>query len=215
MLGGGDDHVVVSCGPVGFRGRGGHGHVDAMSSIVRLGGAPVVRDSGTGSYTGDPDLRNLLRDAPAHSGVIVDGEPYARIGDTTRLWAVDGDCPPEVVELRGDDAEQRLVLRQTLPGAPWTGPSPGGRAASNGPTRSPPPRARGSRRGSRSPGALIGDEPGDGPRITVAAPPGATVAVTEETWSERYGSSGRARRITVSWSAGGPGDQVTWRADRA
>jgi hypothetical protein len=115
VLGGGEDHVVVSTGPVGFRGRGGHGHLDAMSLEATLGGAPAVRDSGTATYTGDPALRNRLRDAPAHSGIVVDGLPYAAIGDEMALWAVAGDAPPEVTGLESGAGEQRVTVRQALP----------------------------------------------------------------------------------------------------
>ena len=113
VLGQGDDHVVVSTGPVGFRGRGGHGHLDAMSLEATLGGTLAVRDSGTASYTGDPGLRNLLRDASAHSAVLLDGVPYAQIGGEDALWAVSGDAPPDVIEV----TSERVTVRQTLPSA--------------------------------------------------------------------------------------------------
>ncbi len=111
----GEDRLVVDVGPVGFRGLGGHGHVDALSFVAWVGGEVAVRDSGTGSYTGDAQLRNELRDAFAHSVVIVDQMPYARIGGVDRLWGVDGDAPPEVLELSASTHGQRLVARQTLP----------------------------------------------------------------------------------------------------
>jgi hypothetical protein len=117
VLGAGDDHVAVDVGPVGFRGRGGHGHVDALSFEARLGGRLVVPDSGTGTYTRDPGLRNRLRDGPAHTLVILDGRPYARVGGEDRLWRIDGDSPPRVLELAGDERGQRLVAEQDLPAA--------------------------------------------------------------------------------------------------
>lgn len=117
VLGGAGDHVVIDVGRVGFRGRGGHGHLDALSYEATLGGALAVRDSGTGSYTGDPDLRNELRDVWAHSVVVVDRRPYATLGGTAQLWAIEGDAPPGIISIEGDHDEQRLVVRQDLPAA--------------------------------------------------------------------------------------------------
>lgn len=115
VLGTGDDHIVVDVGPIGFKGRGGHGHVDAMSFEATLGGQIAVPDSGTATYTGDPALRNELRDAPAHTLVVVDGLPYARIGDRTRLWAIDGDSVPIVRSLDVAEGRHTLVAAQRLP----------------------------------------------------------------------------------------------------
>lgn len=113
VLGDGSDHVVVDVGPVGFRGIGGHGHLDAMSFEATIGGRLAVRDSGTGSYTGDRGLRDELRAAAAHNVVLVDGLSYAALGET--LWTIAGDSVPEVVELKGDERRQSLVARQRLP----------------------------------------------------------------------------------------------------
>ena len=94
VLGNGRDHVVVDVGPIGFRGLGGHGHLDALSLEARLAGHLAVPDSGTGTYTRDPSLRNRLRDAAAHTLVVLDDRPYARIGGVEALWSVSGDAVP-------------------------------------------------------------------------------------------------------------------------
>jgi hypothetical protein len=113
----GRDRVVVDVGTVGFRGRGGHGHLDALSFVAWLDGELAIRDSGTGTYTGDAALRNELRGAESHNVVVVDGMPYAQIGGADRLWARAGDSPPRLVSLSSDDASQRVVVRQELPAA--------------------------------------------------------------------------------------------------
>lgn len=95
IMGDDDDHVAFDAGPVGFRGRGGHGHLDAMSFEAVIGGHVAVRDSGTATYTRDPALRNRLRGPEAHSVVVVDGLPYARLGPG--LWEVRGDAPPTIL----------------------------------------------------------------------------------------------------------------------
>jgi hypothetical protein len=117
VLGDGSDHIVVDVGPVGFRGRGGHGHVDALSFEASLNGEIAVRDSGTGSYTGDPDLRNELRGPEAHNLVVVDNLPYARIGGDDALWTICGDAPPEVLSLDLGPHLQSLAVRQRIPAA--------------------------------------------------------------------------------------------------
>ncbi|MDP8909860.1 MAG: heparinase II/III family protein, partial [Chloroflexota bacterium] len=115
VLGDGGDHVVWDVGPIGFRGIGGHGHVDAMSFEAHLGGAIAVRDSGTGSYTGDPALRNELRDGPAHSIATIDGRAYAQIGGVDELWRISGDSPPVLLEAGADDDAQVASAVQRLP----------------------------------------------------------------------------------------------------
>lgn len=107
--------VVLDAGPTGFRGRGGHGHLDALSFVAWLDGELALRDSGTGSYTGDWRLRNELRGASAHNVVVIDDLPYASLGDRTALWTIEGDSPPEIVTLEGDAEQQRLIVRQALP----------------------------------------------------------------------------------------------------
>jgi hypothetical protein len=110
-----EDRVVLDAGPIGFRGRGGHGHLDALSFVAWVGGELALRDSGTGTYTGDWRLRNELREASAHNVVVIDDLPYARVGGQTALWTIEGDSPPEIVVLEGDAEQQRLVVRQVLP----------------------------------------------------------------------------------------------------
>jgi hypothetical protein len=114
-MGDGEDHLVASVGPVGFRGRGGHGHLDAMSFVCSLSGQLVVRDSGTGSYTGDTAVRQALRGAEAHSVVVIDGLPYARLGDVDHLWLILGDSEPRVVRVASDRGAQVLEVEQALP----------------------------------------------------------------------------------------------------
>jgi hypothetical protein len=112
--------VVLDAGPTGFRGRGGHGHLDALSFVAWLDGEVALRDSGTGSYTGDWRLRNELRGASAHNVVVIDDLPYAQLGGQTALWTIEGDSPPEIVTLEGSAEQQRLVVRQALPCAHGT-----------------------------------------------------------------------------------------------
>lgn len=112
-MGAGDDRVAFDVGPIGFRGRGGHGHVDAMSFEATIGGRLAVRDSGTGTYTRDPTLRNRLRGPDAHSLVVVDGLPYARLGPG--LWQTEDDAPPTIVAAAFEPDLHEVRAVQELP----------------------------------------------------------------------------------------------------
>lgn len=65
--------VVFFAMPNAIHGRGSHTHNDKLSILLRLDDQELFTDSGTGGYTRDPALRNLLRGTPAHTTVMVDG----------------------------------------------------------------------------------------------------------------------------------------------
>jgi Heparinase II/III-like protein/Heparinase II/III N-terminus len=198
VLGRGEDHVVVPVGPVGFRGRGGHGHLDALSPVAVLGGRLAVRDSGTATYTGDPALRNRLRDVFAHSTVVLDATPYARIGGPERLWGVDGDAPPEVERFSDDeDAGHVVVAAQTLPSA--AGPVPWRRSVRWRPGRLEIEDRLAPAAGTRVEARLhvppdVAPRPGGlasaHHEYALGAPDGARLDLERVPWSERYGSVG-------------------------
>ncbi len=64
-------HATVSFTSRGRAGTGGHGH-DDCGSYDLWAGAPIVVERGTGSYTGDPELRELFRSSRSHSVVELD-----------------------------------------------------------------------------------------------------------------------------------------------
>ncbi|HEX9050746.1 MAG TPA: alginate lyase family protein, partial [Anaeromyxobacter sp.] len=88
--------AFVSCGPSGQRGIGGHSHNDKLSLELYVAGALAVCDPGTGSYTGDPELRDALRSTRAHATLAVDGLEQSPI-------------PPERPFALPDAADARLV----------------------------------------------------------------------------------------------------------
>lgn len=222
VLGDGVDHVVLRVGPVGFRGRGGHGHVDALSFEASLGGELAVRDSGTGSYTGDPALRNELRDAWGHTLIVVDRRPYATIGGPDRLWSIDGDSPPALLSLVVTDVRQVVTARQRIPAADGTAEHRrelewhSGVLAWRDTVTAPP-------------GALVeqfvqvpDDCDWDGPdllagvfRYRIDLPADAILAIERCRRSESYGSWARSRRAVVRCQAGDQPVRFSWQVARS
>lgn len=68
--GGSGDEVFLflDCGPLGVKSTGGHGHADALSLCLSLGGIPVFVDSGTYVYK-DTVERMRLRSTSAHNTI--------------------------------------------------------------------------------------------------------------------------------------------------
>jgi hypothetical protein len=215
------DHVVIDVGPVGFRGRGGHGHLDAMSFVAWLGGEPVIRDSGTGSYTGDPALRNLLRDVFAHTTVILDDLPYARVGGEGQLWSVEGDAPPETLSVGEDAGGQWVRARQELPCAAgrgtferllrWTPGAVSWTDTVNAPAGTLIRQVTQLPRGVRT--VPDGFE-WEVVRYRVRAPSEAKLQSTAVRCSNRYGSVIKAPRAEVTLRSMGSGCKIEWVVSR-
>ena len=71
ILRGNLDHVFIDCGPIGFGGRGGHGHNDCLSFEAFLDGTSLITDSGSYTYTEDFELRNKFRGTAYHNTPMV------------------------------------------------------------------------------------------------------------------------------------------------
>jgi hypothetical protein len=63
----GDWECVVSCGPNGQRGNGGHGHNDKLGVSLAFAGSHIFVDPGSYLYTADPSARNRYRSTAFHS----------------------------------------------------------------------------------------------------------------------------------------------------
>ncbi|NUL82944.1 MAG: alginate lyase family protein [Armatimonadetes bacterium] len=72
-LRGGDGllYALFDCGPLGLGSIAAHGHADALSIAMSIGGKPCLIDSGTYAYHEDPDWRNHFRSTAAHNTVQV------------------------------------------------------------------------------------------------------------------------------------------------
>jgi uncharacterized heparinase superfamily protein len=91
---------VFDVGELGFGTLAAHGHADALSVLLALGDATVLRDSGTGSYALN-EGRELFKSTAFHNTVVVDGESQAR-SRAAHLWGRRYTVTVEAVSLAPD-----------------------------------------------------------------------------------------------------------------
>ena len=78
--------LILDHGPLGMAPCYAHGHADALSVLFRTGGQDVLVDTGTFTYSGDPDWRRYFRGTRAHNTVVVDGLDQA-VQETAFQWS--------------------------------------------------------------------------------------------------------------------------------
>lgn len=64
---------LADAGPLGYLSTAAHGHADALSFTLSIGGTPIIVDPGTFTYHAEPQWRNYFRGTKAHNTVTVDG----------------------------------------------------------------------------------------------------------------------------------------------
>jgi hypothetical protein len=64
---------MVDCGPLGYLGIAAHGHADALSLVLSVGGEECLVDPGTYSYWQEHKWRDYFRGTSAHNTVRIDG----------------------------------------------------------------------------------------------------------------------------------------------
>jgi len=87
-------HVVFDAGPVGLRGRGGHGHNDALAVEIWYGG-PLIVDPGSYVYTADVEARSAFRSTRAHNTPMLDDH---EINDVLGLWRLSDQSQAQIDE---------------------------------------------------------------------------------------------------------------------
>jgi hypothetical protein len=95
-----DLYLLFNASGVGARGRGSHGHNDALSLEVSACGVNFIVDPGTYVYTASLEERNLFRSTRYHSTVEVDSEEQNSTNPAT----------PFVL---GDEARPRVLRWET------------------------------------------------------------------------------------------------------
>ncbi len=64
--------MIVDAGPLGYLSIAAHGHADALSIVLNVGGEEVLVDPGTYAYHTEPEWRRYFRSTRAHNTVLVD-----------------------------------------------------------------------------------------------------------------------------------------------
>jgi hypothetical protein len=78
--------LILDHGPLGLPPAFGHGHADALSVVLNVGGRELLVDPGTYTYGGDPRWRAYFRGTSAHNSVVVDGLDQA-VQEGAFLWS--------------------------------------------------------------------------------------------------------------------------------
>lgn len=73
----GDSLLTFDHGPLGMAPLYNHGHADALSITLSVGGIPFLVDPGTYRYNGVPAYRRYFKGTRAHSTVTIDGRDQA------------------------------------------------------------------------------------------------------------------------------------------
>ena len=76
---------LADAGSLGFLSIAAHGHADALSFTLSVGGIPIIIDPGTYSYHAHPQERSYFRSTKAHNTLVVDGLDQSEQAGTF-LW---------------------------------------------------------------------------------------------------------------------------------
>jgi len=79
-------HLLFDHGPLGMSPLYNHGHADALSITLSIGGVPVLVDPGTYRYNGAPDFRRYFKGTRAHNTITVDRQDQA-VQETGFIWS--------------------------------------------------------------------------------------------------------------------------------
>jgi len=77
--------AVIDAGPLGYRSIAAHGHADALSFTLSVGGMEFLIDPGTYAYHTESEWRQYFRGTGAHNTLRVDGEDQSEQGGNF-LW---------------------------------------------------------------------------------------------------------------------------------
>jgi hypothetical protein len=98
--------MLVDAGPLGYLSIAAHGHADALSCVLNVGGHEVLVDPGTYAYHTQPDWRRYFRSTRAHNTVSIDGIDQSRQSGNF-MWSVHAQSRCEQFEAEAD--QQRFV----------------------------------------------------------------------------------------------------------
>jgi hypothetical protein len=100
--------VRVDHGPHGFLSTAAHGHADALSFELSIGGRPVLIDPGTYCYQGEPEWRRSFRSTLAHN--TLEGHVDQAVQAGPFLWSTQPVSWVESAEGIDDGDKAALVV---------------------------------------------------------------------------------------------------------
>jgi hypothetical protein len=77
--------ALVDCAPLGYLSIAAHGHADALSMLLSVGGHEILIDPGTYAYHTQRKWRDYFRGTGAHNTVLVDDLDQSEIGGSF-MW---------------------------------------------------------------------------------------------------------------------------------
>lgn len=83
-----DTVIFFDCGNLGMKPGFGHGHADALSIQIFYRNAPVLSDTGTGTYNGDNKLRRYFRSTAAHNTLVINRQDQSE-QSSRFMWKTD------------------------------------------------------------------------------------------------------------------------------
>ena len=97
-------HLIADAGPLGYLSIAAHGHADALSLLLSLGGQPVLVDPGTYAYHTQAKWRNYFRGTSAHNTLRIDQMDQSVIGGNF-MWLdkAEARCLHHRYDAFGDD----------------------------------------------------------------------------------------------------------------
>jgi hypothetical protein len=95
------DYIIISNGPNGQGGKGGHSHNDKLSFELSVEGQDIIVDPGTYVYTSDPEWRNKFRSTKYHNTIEVDGKEQNIMGDN--LFRMEGNANTYLKEIKENE----------------------------------------------------------------------------------------------------------------
>ncbi len=96
------DHLVFSAQPNGIHGKGGHTHNDKLSFTLTIDEDDFFIDPGTGVYTANPKIRNILRSTRSHNTVQINAYEQNNIV-SNELFSLGNDANAVITHLEPNE----------------------------------------------------------------------------------------------------------------
>lgn len=107
-----DDYLIVSAGPLGQKGRGGHDHNDRLSFELRVKGKDFFVDPGTGVYTPDPILCRKMQSTKSHNTVSINGVEQNTFSEED-VWTKKNETEARILHFEEDSKKALLVAEHS------------------------------------------------------------------------------------------------------